>query len=173
MKVRQRPSSRSRGFTLVEVLATMALMGIALPVLMEGLSVATNCAQVARQRTEAAALAESQLNEIVAAGNFTTGASDSGDFGADWPEYHWQSVVQDWTQSGLEQIDLHVTWKARTDREIVVSTLVYNNANANTSGSSGTSATGTSGAGSGSGSGSGKGSGSGGSGSKSGSGSSK
>jgi type II secretion system protein I len=144
MKVRQRPSSRSRGFTLVEVLATMALMGIALPVLMEGLSVATNCAQVARQRTEAAALAESQLNEIVAAGNFTTGASDSGDFGADWPEYHWQSVVQDWTQSGLEQIDLHVT-----------------------------SATGTSGAGSGSGSGSGKGSGSGGSGSKSGSGSSK
>jgi hypothetical protein len=119
----------------------MTLMGIALPVLMNGVSVATNCAEVARRRTEAAGLAESQLNDIIARGNWS---SDAGDFGPDWPDYHWQSTVGSWTQIGLDQIDVHVTWKGRGgDREVVVSTLVYNNNNANTSttGSTGTSAT--------------------------------
>jgi prepilin-type N-terminal cleavage/methylation domain-containing protein len=152
MILRQRPSSltRGRGFTLVEVLATMTLMGIALPVLMNGISVASHCADVARHRSEAAALAESQLTEIVATGNWQPGASASGDFSPDWPEYRWQSTVSDWTQNGLEQIDLHVTWKGRDgDRDIVLSTLVYNNINAGTgtTGSTGTTSTGSTGSG--------------------------
>jgi prepilin-type N-terminal cleavage/methylation domain-containing protein len=157
MTHRREPTSRPRrGFTLVEVLATMTLMGIALPVVMSGISVATNCADVARHRNEAAALGESKLNEIVATGDWQNGAPLSGDFSPDWPDYHWQASVADWTQSGLEQLDVHVSWTGRGgDREIVVSTLIYNGANAGTgaaASSSGTSGSGSSGAKSGSGS---------------------
>jgi prepilin-type N-terminal cleavage/methylation domain-containing protein len=150
MSMRHRPSSRPRrGFTLVEVLATMTLMGIALPVMMNGISVATHCADVAHHRNEAAALAESRLTEIVATGQWSDGTALSGDFSPDWPDYHWTASIGDWTQSGLEQIDMHVTWRGRDgDREIVLSTLVYNGVNAGT-GASGSSTGGTTGAGTG------------------------
>ncbi len=140
----------------------MTLTGITLPVLVHGIIVASQTADVARHRNEAAALAESELTELVAYGNLEAGTSQSGDFGPDWPDYHWQLTVGDWTQSGLEQVDIHVTWNARGNREVVLSTLYYNgiNAGSGASGSTGTSSTG-------SGSGSGKtGTGSGSSGSK-------
>ena len=134
-----------RGFTIVEVLATMSLMAIVLPVLSDAVCTATRSASDARRRTEAAGLAESKLMELVATGDWQNGAPLAGDFTADWPDYHWNASVQDWPQqSGLEQIDLHVTWRGRNgDRDIQVSTLVYNGANAgpgaaSTSGSSGT-----------------------------------
>jgi len=168
MSTRLRPSSRPRrrGFTLVEVLATMTLMGITLPVVISGIAVAAHTAVVARHRNEAAALAESQLTEMVATANWQVGQSSAGDFGADWPDYHWRATVESWpTLSGLDQIDLYVSWNDRGNREIMLSTLVYDGSNAgngaagNGTGSSSGSGSGKSGSGSGSGkSGSGSGS---------------
>ena len=83
--------------------------------------------------------------DLVATGDWQ-GGTLSGDFSPDWPDYQWQAIVQDWTQNGLEQVDLHVTWKDRSgNREIVLSTLVYNGVNAGTTNASSSStSTGTS-----------------------------
>lgn len=120
-----------RGFTIVEVLATMALLAIVLPVLNEAISTATHTASDARRRTEAAALAESKLTEIISTGAWENGSAMAGDFSPDWPDYHWTASVGDWTQSGLEQIDVHVTWTGRNGpRDIQITSLVYNGVNA-------------------------------------------
>ena len=53
-----KPTTR-RGFTLVEILATLALVAIILPVAMSGISLALRVADESRRQTEATALAQS------------------------------------------------------------------------------------------------------------------
>jgi general secretion pathway protein I len=118
------------GFTLVEVLAAMMLIAIALPAIIKGISLATSVSTTARRRTEAVGLAESKLKEIVAAVEWQ-GGQMAGDFSPDWPDYHWQATVSNWpldqTGLGIQEIDMQVTWPARggqTD-SCKLSTLTY------------------------------------------------
>jgi hypothetical protein len=112
--------------TLVEVLATIVMMGIVLPAAMEGVSVAMQAADTARQRSEASALAEAKLGELVATGDWQFGAL-SGEFGEAWPEYRWGAMAQDWaTDSTLKEISVSVRWTRRgQERQVVLTTLVY------------------------------------------------
>jgi len=119
-----------RGFTLVEVLAAMMLIAIALPAIIKGISLATSVSTTARRRTEAVGLAESKLKEIVTAVEWQ-GGQMAGDFAPDWPDYHWQATVSNWpldqTGLGIQEIDMQVTWPARggqTD-SCKLSTLTY------------------------------------------------
>ena len=139
-----------RGFTLIEVLATIALLGIVLPVAMQGVSIATGIASTARHRSEAGALAESKMNELIVTQAWN-GGTLSGDFGSDFPDYTWQAQVIPWnaaqnvnnstpnvsgtstspdTGSAInnppQQLDVRVTWRGRTGEQYVqLSTLVY------------------------------------------------
>lgn len=111
------------GFTLIEVLAALVLMAIVLPVAMHGISLATSLAGTARQREEAAVLADSKLNELVATHGWQT-SSLNGDFDSH-SEYRWSADVLDWDGSTLKQLNVHVYWKFRNaEREVTLSTLV-------------------------------------------------
>lgn len=137
-----------RGFTLVEVLAAGLLVGITLPVIMKGIAMSDSLASLTRHRTEAGALAESKLNDLIAEGTWQTG-SLSGDFGTDYPDYQWTGELQSWgTGQGVagtnnvQQLDIHVLWttSAGQQRSVTLSTLVYQSTNtSSTTGSSGTS----------------------------------
>jgi prepilin-type N-terminal cleavage/methylation domain-containing protein len=124
-----RPSRKRPGFTLIEVLATLMLMAIVLPAIMQGISIASGTASAARCRNEAAGLAESKLNEVVATQQWQ-GGQMSGDFAPDFPQYHWQATVGDWQSDnsnvGLQQLDLKVIWTYRNREDsVTVSTLTY------------------------------------------------
>ena len=84
-----------RGFTLVEVLVTLLLLGIVLPTIMRGVALASTVASDAHRRTEAAGLAQAKLAEIVADDLWESG-NLSGDFSPDFPQYRWQASVQAW-----------------------------------------------------------------------------
>jgi len=122
-------SSGRRGFTLIEILVTLVLVAIILPVAMSGISLALRVANESRRQTEASALAETKMAEIVA-GQQWNSASLSGDFAPDWPEYRWTAQFTDWqsTREGpqLRQLDVQVLWKRRgQDRSVTLTTLVY------------------------------------------------
>ena len=126
-----------RGFTLIEVLATLLLLAIALPVILHGISIATSAGSLAKQRSEAYGLCESKLNELLATGQYQYG-NLSGDFSPDFPKYRWIATVQDWTDPNTEQLDVHVKWTSRgAEQDVVLSSLVYPNASPATLGSSG------------------------------------
>jgi type II secretory pathway pseudopilin PulG len=112
--------------TLVEVLATIVMMGIVLPAAMEGVSVAMQASDTARQRSEASALAEAKLAELIATGDWQFGAL-SGEFGEAWPEYRWGAMAQDWTtDSTLKEVSVSVRWTRRgQERQVLLTTLVY------------------------------------------------
>jgi prepilin-type N-terminal cleavage/methylation domain-containing protein len=99
---RNRPSaSRQGGFTLVEVLASLAIVLIVLPVAMEAITLVSGTASRARRQLEAANLAASKLAEIVATNAWQNGNS-SGDFssyGASFPDYTWTSTVTQYQEA--------------------------------------------------------------------------
>lgn len=128
-----------RGFTLMEVLATMLLMAIVLPVAMHGVSVCLQVAGVAKRSAEAATLAEGKLAELAATSTFLPGDL-SGDFSPDFPNYQWKAQTST-TADGLEEITVWVTYPSRTgERSVNVTTWVYRATDL--SGTSGTTTTG-------------------------------
>jgi len=155
---RRRIARRSTGgFTLVEVLATIMLLAVVMPVAMEAVSISTDTARLARSKTEATALAESKLAELVTGNEWQSGVL-AGDFGNDWPEYRWSATAQTWASpysntygsdplNTINEIDLQVIWKpsGASERSVTLSTLVYApnvNNNSSTSTSTGSSSSG-------------------------------
>ncbi|MCX5643161.1 MAG: prepilin-type N-terminal cleavage/methylation domain-containing protein [Phycisphaerae bacterium] len=121
-------TSRSHvgGFTFVELLVTMVLISIVMPVVMQTIGLCTRLAGQSRRQVEAACLAETKLTELTAAQDWESG-SNRGDFGTDWPGYEWSMTVANWTEdSSVRQLDLAVTWRSvGRQRKITLSTLVY------------------------------------------------
>ncbi len=60
------PARMRRGFTFVEILATIALMAIVLPSAMAGISVALAAGSYAKQQSQASTLAHGKMMELVA-----------------------------------------------------------------------------------------------------------
>ena len=119
------PTARCRAFTLVEILATLVLVAIILPVAMSGISLALSVADESRRQTEAASLAQTKIAEIVAEQQYQN-TSLAGDFAPDRPEYRWVSQVTDWQGTTLKELDVQVFWNSKNrERSITLSTLVY------------------------------------------------
>ena len=122
----RRRDARRRGMTLVEVLATIVMVGIVLPVAMEGVSYSMQASDLARQRSEASALAEAKLNELIATGDWQFGGM-TGEFGEPWPDYRWGVSASDWQMdSTLKEVSVRVLWTRRgQERAVTLTTLVY------------------------------------------------
>lgn len=127
----RRSSSRSRsraGFTLIEVLVTMALMAAILPVAMRGISIAISTGSSARHRVEAATLGQAKLNELISLATVnldTSQLGSSGDFGEAYPGYSWTSRMVDDVNLGVSNVTLTVTWLERgTSRTLDLSSMV-------------------------------------------------
>ena len=121
---RQAQSPRG-GFTIVELLATLVLVGIVLPVVVHGIVLCLDTAAHASRQAEAAALAQSKLAELVATGQWCD-AEFEGDFGEDQPGYRWLAEVLEWEDSRLSELTVLVTWTRRErEHHVGMSTLVY------------------------------------------------
>ncbi len=121
--------TRGGGFTLIEVLAAMLLIGIVIPVAMQGITAATRAGSIARHRTDAATLADAKMAELNVT-NAWDGGTLNGDFGPDFPGYTWAATVGAWAgdvnATGLQQLDVKVTWLDRgSQSSVTVSSLVY------------------------------------------------
>jgi prepilin-type N-terminal cleavage/methylation domain-containing protein len=112
------------GFTFIELLATVVLIGIIMPVAMHSIALCTSLGGQARRQIEAASLGRSKLTELTASDDWKT-SERAGDFGDDWPGYRWTAEVSNWTDSTLNQLDLTVFWQSHgKERSVTLSTLV-------------------------------------------------
>ena len=98
------------GFTIMEVLAVLLLMGLVLPVVLRGASLALGASSHARRITEASALANQRLEEILLSGRFT---ADSGRFDSPWQDYQWSATISS-RDYNLTEIAVEVRWQARS-----------------------------------------------------------
>lgn len=113
-----------RGFTLPEVLATLVLVGVILPVAMRGITVAMQSSGNARRVAEASELASMKLTDLTLIADpsrFTA----SGAFDAQWSDYRFDSSYTS-GQFGEYVLTVNVYWTERSvERSVSISTIVY------------------------------------------------
>ena len=128
-KIRDNKKSfrRVKGFTLIEILAALALIIFVIPVVMKGISIATAVASEIARKSVAASLAENQLLDIFIEKQWQN-SSLTGDFGKEYPGYRWHMTSANWTEPGLNQVTLNVMWESRGyERKVELTTLVWTN----------------------------------------------
>src|SRR3954462_3584217 len=133
----------AKAFTLLEVLATLVLIGIILPAVMHGISLATIAAGEAKHKVEAASLAQTKLAELIADYQTLnqTGAG-SGSF-PDYPGYTWTSTVE-MRDTNLSQVTVRVSWFSRgQERNVNLASMIYTSDSSSSGTGTGTSGTGT------------------------------
>ena len=121
------PQRANAGFSLIEMLVAMAIMGIALSVLYQSVSGATRNLRVSNEYSQALALAESTLDTFTAM--VSIGKEASGQYG----HYEWsakaapvESPAGGSTDEGSEdhlglaQVTVSVTWEDESRRREIV-----------------------------------------------------
>ncbi len=101
-----------RGFTLVEILVTLTVLSIALPVLMYSFRNAAHGQALSENQTTALYLLKLRIAEIELGGYPDIG-EDEGEFGEN-SRFRWNSSVQDVTSDeieGLRRITVSVIWQ--------------------------------------------------------------
>lgn len=123
---RKKRKTAARGFTLIEILAALLLIGLVLPAVMKGISMVSMLASDSDHKYEALDLAESKLAEVLLEESWQSSSSLTGRFENEYEDYEWVLDVSDWTEAGVKQVDVVVHWQQRNrQREIQLSTLVY------------------------------------------------
>ncbi len=122
---RSRTRGRNEGFTFIELLATVVLIAVIMPVAMRSIALCTRLAGQSRRQVEAASLAKAKLTELIVTGDWEKG-NKRGDFDKDWPDYEWSLDVTNWTDTLVRELALTVSWRsAGRQRGVILSTLIY------------------------------------------------
>ncbi len=123
MRAPDRRSAR-RAFTLVEVLASLMLIALVVPVAMEAMAVASRVGELGQRKAAAVRVGERVLGELLAEGQLTTGATSGvaqeGPF-----EYPWSVRLENWPEDALQQVTVTVSFSVRgAPQEIALATLL-------------------------------------------------
>ncbi len=86
--------SEPHGFTLLEIMVAMAIIAIVLVAVYKMHHQTIDMNNAASFHTRAPLLAQKKTAEIKSRG-LNDIADDEGDFGEDFPDYHWQMTVED------------------------------------------------------------------------------
>jgi type II secretory pathway pseudopilin PulG len=115
---------RIRAFTLVEVLASLLMMAIVIPVAMEGMSVASRAGVLGQRKAAAMRVAERVLNEMIIEGD-TQQATASGSAVDGDVTYPWSMRSETWPEDAMLHLTVSVTFTVQGNNyDVSTSTLV-------------------------------------------------
>jgi prepilin-type N-terminal cleavage/methylation domain-containing protein len=99
--------NHNAGFSLVEVMVAILILGIALVGLTQGITTALSSSKESELQTVAALFAAGQIETLRAEKDLTDGTS-TGDCGATLPFYRWKQTISPTDIDGLHDVDVLV-----------------------------------------------------------------
>ena len=98
---------RNAGFSLVEIMCAILILGIAMVGLTMGITTALSSSKESELQTTAALLAAGQI-ELLRADGFLTDGVEEGDFGEGLSLYRWKQSISSTAIAGLHEVQLTV-----------------------------------------------------------------
>jgi prepilin-type N-terminal cleavage/methylation domain-containing protein len=95
------------GFSLIEVMCAILIMGVALVALTRGMTTALGSSKDSEVQTIVVSLAAGQIETLRASAVLTDDTTE-GDFGDSFPKYKWEQTVAPGDVDGLHQVDVVV-----------------------------------------------------------------
>jgi prepilin-type N-terminal cleavage/methylation domain-containing protein len=122
--IRHLQHAKRRAFTLVEMLAALAFMGIVIPVIMHALTIANRAGQVAQRKAIAARVADRVLSDYVANAQqnrgLQKGVVDEGPY-----EFTWNISLENWREDNMRLVTAEVTYPVQGQKySVETSTLI-------------------------------------------------
>jgi prepilin-type N-terminal cleavage/methylation domain-containing protein len=99
------PTTSNAGFSLVEVMVAILILGIALVGLTQGITTALGSSKESELQTTASLFAAGQIEKLRAAGGLTDKATD-GDCGDGLPLYRWKQNITATGTEGLHEVEV-------------------------------------------------------------------
>jgi len=104
------------GFSLVEVMVAILILGVTLAGLTRGITTALASSKDSEQQTTAALFAAGKIETLRAEGDWENGETD-GDCGTGFEAYQWRQTISDAGIDGLHDVDV-VIESARDNQQI-------------------------------------------------------
>ena len=99
--------THNAGFSLIEVMVAILILGIALVGLTQGITTALGSSKESELQTAAALFAAGQIETLRAENDLTDGTTE-GDCGAILPLYRWKQTISPADIDGLHEVDVVV-----------------------------------------------------------------
>ena len=114
---------RERGFTLVEIAVSLAILALALPPLIQAFSRSSLWQAQAENRTMALFLLRYKMAELESEG-FPELGEEEGEF-VEESRFRWHTIVEETETEGLRKVTVIITWQEMgKERAISASTYV-------------------------------------------------
>ena len=107
---------RNAGFSLVEVMCAILILGVALVGLTQGITTALGSSKESELQTTAALIAAGQIETLRAEGILTDGVKE-GDCGNNLALYRWKETISSTSIAGLHDVEV-VVENAKTGKTI-------------------------------------------------------
>lgn len=118
--------NRQSGFTLIEIMVSLAVLAIALTVLLGLRNRDIALSAYSGHLTEATLLARQRISEVSFAGFPDLGARE-GDFGEEYPNYKWKEEVKQTPYEVVRELNLEVLWKeGKREESVRFTTFLFN-----------------------------------------------
>src|SRR5215472_8950761 len=101
------PTRHNAGFSMVEVLVAILILGVALVGLTHGITTALGSGKESELQATAAMFAAGLIEEVRAEGNLTDAESE-GTCGEELPLYRWKQSITAAGVDGLHQVDVSI-----------------------------------------------------------------
>ncbi len=112
------------GFTLIEIMLSIVLIGLVLTTISEFQAKGMDIARETIELTRAALLAKQKMVELER-GMIPEEGGD-GNFGEDFPDYRWKIEVENTDTDGLQKVTLLITWQSGTrNRQFEIESLHF------------------------------------------------
>lgn len=112
----RRPPGAEPGFTLLEVLVALVILGVALTALLSAEAAGVRLRSQSQELTLATFLAQARMTDVELAG-FPELGTREGDFGDAYPGYRWELTVSETPFPRVREVRLVVRWPAGTREE--------------------------------------------------------
>jgi len=115
---------RETGFTLLEIMITLAIIGIALVAILRSLGMSMDVSNESRNISIATFLAKGKMAEIESQGFPETGETN-GDFGDENPGFRWEKSISRIEIEGLRKIVVNILWgEGKSEKKVELVTLI-------------------------------------------------